>query len=216
MVGDSIVKLNAGELATGRDAIAKHTGLTSQNVRTSLKKLESLGILTSKPTNKYSIISITNWDSYQQTNQQVTSSQPASNQQTNHKQEVKKVKNVKEYISFDDFWHHWPKKTDKQKAEKAWNKLKVTDELYQQIINHCTKAYLTTEKKFIPNPSTYLNNARWEDEIISNQPPQEKADDCSSQYNRIFTTAHQDSSSPVQEDAGALLESLDIEDSRQQ
>ena len=95
LVGDRIVQLKPGELATGRDAIAAATGLTSQNVRTCLKKLEKLNILTIKSTNKYSLISITNWISHQQINQQVTSSQPASNQQTNHKQEVKNVNNGK-------------------------------------------------------------------------------------------------------------------------
>ena len=95
LVGDSIVQLKPGQLATGRNALSEATGLTSQNIRTALKKLENLGILTIKPTNKFSIISITNWDSYQQTNQQVTSSQPTTNQPANHKQEVKNLKNDK-------------------------------------------------------------------------------------------------------------------------
>jgi len=88
IIGEQIVKLNPGQLATGREAIARATGLTSQNVRTALKKLKTLQILTIKPTTKYSVISITNWESYQQTNQQVTNIQPTSNQQTNHKQEL--------------------------------------------------------------------------------------------------------------------------------
>lgn len=81
LVGDSIVTVNSGQFVTGRKAISSSTGLTEQNVRTALVKLEKLSILTIKPTNKYSIISITNWDKYQQSNQQVTSKQPASNQQ---------------------------------------------------------------------------------------------------------------------------------------
>ena len=87
LVGDCIVKLKSGDLATGRNAISTGTGLTTQNVRTALSKLEKLDILTSKPTNKFSIISITNWNQYQQTNKQLTSSQPTTNKQltTNNK-----------------------------------------------------------------------------------------------------------------------------------
>ena len=81
LVGDSIVKVKPGQLVTGRKAISSATNLTEQNVRTALVKLETLSILTIKATNKYSIISIANWDKYQQANQQVTSKQPASNQQ---------------------------------------------------------------------------------------------------------------------------------------
>ena len=95
LVGDSIVNLKAGELATGRTAISGATGLSEQNVKTAINKLKALQIITSKPTNKYSIISILNWDSYQQDNQQTTSKQPASNQHVTTNKNVKNEKNVK-------------------------------------------------------------------------------------------------------------------------
>lgn len=81
LIGDSVVPVKSGEFVTGRKSISSATGLTEQNVRTALNKLEKLSILTIKSTNKYSIISIVNWNKYQQSNQQVTSKQPASNQQ---------------------------------------------------------------------------------------------------------------------------------------
>jgi len=67
-----------------------------QTIRTCLKKLKTFKILTIKVTNKYSIITLLNWATYQhteletnhQSNQQVTSSQPT----TNHKQEHKEHK----------------------------------------------------------------------------------------------------------------------------
>ena len=81
MVGDQLVHLEAGQCATGRKAIASSTKLTEQNVRTALVKLEKLGILTISPRNKFSIISITNWSSYQGPDKKVTSKEPAANQQ---------------------------------------------------------------------------------------------------------------------------------------
>jgi len=81
LIGDTIVPLKAGQWATGRIAISRDTGLTQQNVRTAINKLEKLNILTIKPTTKFSVFSIVNWEKYQQDNQQVTNSQPTSNQQ---------------------------------------------------------------------------------------------------------------------------------------
>jgi len=94
LIGEAIVRLKKGQLATGRKAISAATGLTEQNIRTSLSKLETLSILTINPTTKYSIISISNWESYQQTNQQVTNNQPTSNQQVTTNNNVNKGKNV--------------------------------------------------------------------------------------------------------------------------
>ena len=39
---------------------------------------------------------------------------------------------------------------------------------------HISKAYADTEKQYIPNPATYLNGKRWEDEIIK-KPKEQKA-----------------------------------------
>ena len=88
-----------GQMLTGRKVLAEETGLSQQEIRTSLKKLKKYENLTNKTTNRYSILSIINWSVYQQDqiisnqqpNQQLTNSQPT----VNHKQEVKNVKNVK-------------------------------------------------------------------------------------------------------------------------
>lgn len=94
LVGDSVVYLDKGQLATGRIAISEQTGLSQQNVRTAISKLEKLGILTIKPTTKYSVITMVNWNQYQQTNQQVTNKQPTSNQQVTTSNNVNNDNNV--------------------------------------------------------------------------------------------------------------------------
>jgi len=114
LIGDSIVNLKAGQWATGRKAISRDTGLTEQNVRTAISKLEKLGILTIKVTVKYSIFSISNWDCYQQDNQQPTNKQPTSNQQVTTINNVKNGKNVKEDIyqqiadAYNEVFPHLP------------------------------------------------------------------------------------------------------------
>ncbi len=63
------------------------------------------------------------------------------------------------------FWQAYPKKADKKKSLKAWAKL--SEEKKQLAIADCKRRYAGTEKRFIPNPTTYINGERWEDELLS-------------------------------------------------
>ena len=73
---------------------------------------------------------------------------------------------------FDEFYSAYPRKAGKQAAKKAWDKLNPSTSLINQIIQDVRSrvqqgAWCTGDGKgFIPHPSTYLNQARWEDEII--------------------------------------------------
>lgn len=73
------------ELLTWRITLAAETWLSEQQIRTSLTKLKSTSEITIKPTSKYSIVKLLNYNEYQwdnqQDNQQATNKQPASNQQ---------------------------------------------------------------------------------------------------------------------------------------
>lgn len=70
---------------------------------------------------------------------------------------------------FDEFWAVYPKKDAKQAAIKAWDKLKPDDDLKQAIIAGVQRdidgRWKGAERRYIPNPTTYLNQRRWEDEI---------------------------------------------------
>lgn len=91
------IKVKRGQLVTGINAIARQTGLTSQNVRTALKHLESTGEISRKTTNKFSVITVENYEKYQcvdnDANNQLTSNQQsANNQLTNNQQQEKEGK----------------------------------------------------------------------------------------------------------------------------
>ena len=101
------VTISPGQILTGRKQLSKWTGLSEQSIRTVLSDLKSTSEITIKTYSKFSIISITNWSEYQQsnqqTNQQVTSNQPASNQQVTTSKNEKNEKNEKKkYISIVD------------------------------------------------------------------------------------------------------------------
>lgn len=76
-----------------------------------------------------------------------------------------------EYLEgFDVFWAVYPKHVGKAAALKAWNKIKPDLNL-QRIIFESVLEQKKSDQwnkqngQFIPYPSTWLNNKRWEDEV---------------------------------------------------
>jgi len=65
IVGLQRVHLNPGQFIFGRRQASIETGLTERQIRTLLDFLSKAGNLTIKTTNRFSIISIINWDIYQ-------------------------------------------------------------------------------------------------------------------------------------------------------
>jgi uncharacterized protein YdaU (DUF1376 family) len=70
-------------------------------------------------------------------------------------------------LGFDDFWNAYDKKVEKPAAEKSWKRISPSQELIDQILIAASiYAESTPEKTFRKNPSTWLNNKCWLDEVI--------------------------------------------------
>ena len=72
--------------------------------------------------------------------------------------------------SFERFWTAYPRKTAKTAARKAWAKLDPVNGLLDSIMaavaaQSNSRQWLADGGRFIPHASTWLNNARWEDEV---------------------------------------------------
>jgi hypothetical protein len=72
--------------------------------------------------------------------------------------------------AFERFWQAYPRKTAKTAARKAWAKLYPVNGLLDTIMaavaaQSNSRQWLTDGGRFIPHPATWLNNARWEDEV---------------------------------------------------
>jgi len=78
---------------------------------------------------------------------------------------------------FERFWSLYPRKVGKQDCRKIWDRLKPSKDLTGQIVT-AVRAYKRTEQwqeangKYIPHPATFLNKARWEDDIPAKPEPQ--------------------------------------------
>ncbi len=73
---------------------------------------------------------------------------------------------------FDRFWKLYPKKKSKADAEKAWSKLKMTDEFFSSIIlalstQAASKDWTKDGGQYVPLAGTWIRGKRWEDEAQS-------------------------------------------------
>lgn len=67
---------------------------------------------------------------------------------------------------FAVFWSAYPRREGKGAAQKAWGKL--DDEQKRAALAALpahAERWATSERQYIPHPSTWLNQRRWEDEI---------------------------------------------------
>ena len=72
---------------------------------------------------------------------------------------------------FDSFWTFYPRKAGKEAARKAWAKLRPDQHIMQMILDNVRERVEKGEwrkdnQSYILHASTYLNQKRWEDEVL--------------------------------------------------
>jgi hypothetical protein len=91
--------IERGSFQTSYQMLSDQTGMSIQNIRTSLNKLILTGELTYKSTTQNGLITINNYDEYQSTNtptnKQVTSDQQTTNKRLTTNKNLKNLKNDK-------------------------------------------------------------------------------------------------------------------------
>jgi hypothetical protein len=187
------ITVKRGQVLTGRKQISEATGISEQKIRTCIKRLKSTSEITNKSTNKYTIITLCNFDEYQNiltkdqpidqpadaptTNQQLTTTKNVKNEKEEKEESMIAVKQSKKdnLITpemFADFWKMYPRKINKGYAFDCWSKLcKKTKKAGRPTWGQIRKAIIFQSKserwqetEFIPHPSTWLNQFRWLDD----------------------------------------------------
>lgn len=174
-----------GSFITSEQHLSEETGMTRQVIRTSLKNLEKSQEITKKVTNKFTLISVNNWEQYQgcidednqQVKQQLTNNQPTTNQQLTTIKEIKEYKNNKNI----------KKEIYKEKKEKhkygEYQNILLTDEEYNKLFQDYSNAqeliaYLDEyiEMKGYKAKSHYLAIKKWVVDAVvrENKKPKEE------------------------------------------
>jgi uncharacterized protein YdaU (DUF1376 family) len=67
---------------------------------------------------------------------------------------------------FDLFWNNYPKKTGKEAARKSFNKIRPNIEVVLKALEWQKRSeqWFKNGGQFIPNPATWINQHRWNDE----------------------------------------------------
>lgn len=167
-----------GSFLTSYQSLSVQTGLSVQEIRTSIKKLISTNDITKISNKKNTLIIVPNYNLYQDNQQSIeqsdnitsTNNQQSSNKQpttTNNDKNIKNEKNINIH-RFEAFWKSYPKKVDKKKSKEKFIKICKNQEMFEQIMNalNCqikSEQWQKDNGRFIPNPTTWLNGERWND-----------------------------------------------------
>lgn len=189
IVRGQMIRLEPGEIITGRKVIAANLYTTERAVRTALDHLQTWGNVAIRATKRFSIIKVVNWELYQETGilsgqqevQETTKKRPRGDQEATTKQECKEVKNEKKKdISyppdFELFWSNYPRKAKKDDALKAW-KQRNGSRPPVEVLNAKVNEFKQTSKwqedngAFIPYPATWLRGGCWNDEVKADVKP---------------------------------------------
>ena len=67
---------------------------------------------------------------------------------------------------FDLFWSVYPRKVGKKTAQKAWMRAVRTDAMLDRVMRALAwqTSYLWDDQRYIPHPTSWLNQERWMDE----------------------------------------------------
>lgn len=89
------ILIKRGQLVTSVATISEETKLSTQQVRTSLNRLKSTNEITSKTTNRFTLVTVCKYESYQLYDEEEQQTKQQALQQTNNKQITNKQQQLK-------------------------------------------------------------------------------------------------------------------------
>lgn len=97
------------------------------------------------------------------------------NKNQNKEHEETRAREEKTPPGFDRFWESYPRKTAKQEAIKAFEKLKPDAMLIETMVKAVQEQKQSSQwqedgGRYIPHPATWLNQRRWEDVLPAKGP----------------------------------------------
>lgn len=173
-IGRQEVPLSRGQFIFGRKVAAEELDMSPSTAWFWMGWLRDAGSLDIKSNNKYSIISISKqqkWDDLLNSlldNRKTTERQ----QKDTYKKDKKEKKERLADLDFDQFYQAFPNKKGKLDAQKAWTKIEAMEiPAILTALEHQKKSleWLKEGGRFIPHPATWLNGRRWEDQEIEQE-----------------------------------------------
>jgi len=160
-----------GQLITGRKSLSKETGINEHKVDRIIKVLKSEHQIEQQTTNRFSLITILNYNDYQSQNEQQNEQQVSNNCATDEQQlstynkqkNEKNDKNDNIYSSkFPEIWDKYPNKQGKSKALLRFEASVKTEVDFENIKKGLENYLLSARVKegYIQNGSTWFGDWR--------------------------------------------------------
>lgn len=152
-----------GSLVVGRQKLAKDLGLSERQVRTALNHLKSTNEITIKTTNRFTVVTIVNWEKYQDkeeeptnktTNKRPTTS-PTNDQQNDQQNDQRKLLQTVGLEDIDD------QQNDQQFDSKTTNKMTTIEQYNNRTIYEKNNTIVLQEKKEKPRRSIIPPKLEW-------------------------------------------------------
>ena len=172
-------EVKRGQFITSYGNLAKETGLSVQNVRTSIKNLKLTGELTSESTSKLTKITVCNYATYnnlkdldnKQTNNQLTSCQHTANillTTNNNDNNKKNNKKIEDPTAYSNFCQSYPKPFNFNcpYTRSAFHEAVTIADGEDIILVSCNlfseyHQAANTEQKYIPKAQDWLSDNLW-------------------------------------------------------
>lgn len=81
--------------------------------------------------------------------------------------------------AFESFWSCYPRKIGKLAAKKSWDRISPDIDMTKRIMSSVedqkqSEMWKKEQGRFIPHPSTWLNQGRWDDEVVRAETEEER------------------------------------------
>lgn len=149
--------IERGQVLTSLGKLAEELNLSVQSVRTCLTRLVSTGEITRKVTNKYSLVTLCNYDRYQSNEEgKVTSNQQATNRQTNKQTNQQELDLFGEVSTdYEDEASKTNKQTNKRTSRKSTNIYKNKEIYKKEEITSIEVKPTTPDWRFVSSVERY-------------------------------------------------------------
>lgn len=180
MVGRQKIKLLPGQFIYGRSRAAEELNMKKSTVNDYIKILQKAGKIDIRSNNKFSLITIVNWDFYQHGEEKPDIKSDSKSTSNGHQMGTNKNgKNGKEeYVyEFEQLWKLYPNKKGKSIALKKYPSLrkKHTFEELRRAIERYAAESKGKDAKYIKYGSTFFNGG-YEDYLDQNYKQEEFID----------------------------------------
>ena len=167
LMNNQVINVSRGEIIFSQRNFAKRNNMSRQRLRTFLKKLEKTNMIVVKSNPDITHAIIVEYNAYNELKsyQQKPTSSPIKRKKESKNKEVNK--------DFELFWKAYPKKIGKKKVEDKFNSIDFPIDKILKNIELQKKSDQWQTQQYIPNPETYLNQERWEDEVVLEVKPEE-------------------------------------------